>query len=468
MKSLYWFREDLRLHDNPGLLKALSESESVAPIFIFNKNYFTSPKESTKINYLWKAVNSLKEELRSIGSDLIVSYGDPTDILTSFVNKFSVNKVYYTKAVNNPDLDDLFFLKNIATITLEEFDNTFILPNHFYDVLPLDKGFFNFSLSWRSVFKPYFVREAKSIKLIDKFAKFNCNDLISLKKLGIDKTHIPEKIGFNTLAAKKLLTDFLTKKLKNYSDFKDYPNLNHFSFLSIHLSFGTISFQEIIRETLSFVKNNPSLEKQSNIWLDNLIKRDYAKILLKKFPDNLNNPHNINYSNFPWTTDTTLFNKWCSGQTGYPLVDAAMNQLNKHGYIHHRLRLIVSSFLVKTLGIDYRLGEQYFKCKLLDYDLASNNYNWQYIASVGPDSLPYFKVLNPIIQSIRFDKTGKYIKKYIPVLKELPSEILHEPFNYPDVLINYGVALNVNYPSPIVDHEVAKEFNIRLHKEFLE
>lgn len=470
MKSIFWFKDDLRLEDNPGLYEALSSSDSVAPIFIFDNAILSLPNEDLKTNFIWESVQSLKSQLRSFGSDLIIAYGDSAKILNEYAVKFKVDCIFLNKSMFPSYLECEANLKNnfhqteYKIITIDK--SSVIAHDHMVENGSPFNNFTDYLNCFNKLLNDQLIKGYDSIGLVHKFSKFTTKDILPISKLGYKRLKISTKIGVTHLDALNLVNDFLKKKMVNYSVLKDYPTINKVSFISPHLSNGTISPREIFRLTNDYVSLNPMSSKDSAVWLEGFIKREYAHYLAYHYPQALSLPHNQFYKSFPWVNDMDLFNKWCSGATGYPIIDAAMTQLNKFGYIHNRLRLIVSSFLVKNLGIDYRLGEQYFRSKLLDSDIAVNNYNWQYVASVGLDSPPFYRVLNPVLQSFRFDKSGKYIKKYLPLFKDVPSELLHDTMENIESLKSYGIILGENYPLPIVDHKISREHIIYKHNEY--
>ena len=245
--------------------------------------------------------------------------------------------------------------------------------------------------------------------------------------------------------------------MDNYHNTRDFPAVKGPSYLSIHLRFGTISIRR-----LASIAWQCELQgsKGAAVWLGELIWRDFYFQILSNFPHVAVGAFKPPYDAIAWEGGElaqTLFQAWCNGQTGYPLVDAAMAQINQTGYMHNRLRMVAGSFLVKDLGIDWRWGEQYFALHLNDFDLAANNGGWQWVSSSGCDAQPYFRIFNPVSQSKRFDADGKFIRRYLPQLAKLPTAALHAPWEAkPDLLKAAGVRLGENYPHPIVAHADAK------------
>ncbi|MDE2428244.1 MAG: FAD-binding domain-containing protein, partial [Burkholderiales bacterium] len=258
--------------------------------------------------------------------------------------------------------------------------------------------------------------------------------------------------------AHKLLEDFLVR-MKNYDQSRDYPALKGPSYLSVHLRFGTVSIRQLVQEALRQIRISANPGAQT--WLNELIWRDFYFMILHHHPHVTSRAFKPAYDAIQWETGPHAdahFAAWCEGRTGYPLVDAAMLQLNQTGYMHNRLRMLTASFLVKDLGIDWRRGESYFAEHLNDFDLAANNGGWQWASSSGCDAQPYFRIFNPVTQSEKFDTDGKFIKRYLPQLAKLDKRHIHAPWKVaPILLAQAGVSLGKDYPFPIIEHDVARQ-----------
>jgi deoxyribodipyrimidine photo-lyase len=302
----------------------------------------------------------------------------------------------------------------------------------------------------------------------DKFAQFSTQDMPTLSKIGFEETFVSKtKIGFSHEQAVKLLDSFISKRIKQYKKARDYPSVAGVSYLSVHNRFGTLSIRELFRAALKVRTKDAEIKENIDTWISELIWRDFYFQILYNFPRVAYEPFNNEYKDFPWENDMEKFQKWCDGETGYPIVDAAMKQMNQTGYMHNRLRMVTASFLTKHLLVDYRLGEQYFAAKLLDYDLSANNGGWQWAASTGCDAQPYFRVFNPTLQSEKFDPQAKFIKKMLPVLAQVDAKYLHNPSEYEEELADAGVILGEDYPWPIVNHKEARQHTLDLFKEFV-
>jgi deoxyribodipyrimidine photo-lyase len=281
----------------------------------------------------------------------------------------------------------------------------------------------------------------------------------SLARIGFDATDLAAlAVPTGVAGARCLLDDFLTR-IDRYGVARDFPSVKGPSYLSVHLRFGTLSVREAVRAA----RSNPG--EGSDVWLGELIWRDFYFQVLANFPHVTQGSFKPAYDAIDWETGARadgLFAAWCEGRTGYPLVDAAMTQLNRTGYMHNRLRMVTASFLTKDLGIDWRRGERYFAEKLLDYDLAANNGGWQWAASTGCDAQPYFRIFNPVSQSRKFDAGGKFIAQWLPQLADLPADARHAPWEAGALLLAAaGVQLGKDYPQPVVAHDEARAQTLR-------
>lgn len=472
--SLFWFRRDLRIQDNAGLYHALNGSDSVACMFVLDTTIlFELGSYDTRIDFLWHTLNNLKEELRALGSDLIIVEGDPKDVVPKLAKKYKVDTVYcnedYEPKARQRDKNvaDLLKEKKIAFFSLK--DQVIFAKD---EVLSAQgrpySGFTHYANAWKKKFKMEEIEEYECEHTYDKFAQFKSQDLPTLKSMGFEETHVSKsKIGFSHAEAKKLLQSFVSKRIKQYKKGRDFPSLSGVSYLSVHNRFGTLSIRELFRAALKVRTNDAEVKENIDTWINELIWREFYFQILYNFPRVAYEPFNSEYKNFPWENDMEKFQKWCDGETGYPIVDAAMHQLNQTGYMHNRLRMVTASFLTKHLLVDYRLGEQYFAAKLLDYDLSANNGGWQWAASTGCDSQPYFRVFNPILQSEKFDPEAKFIKKMLPIFASIEPKYIHNPSEYRKELEELGFILGEDYPEPIVNHKEARQHTLELFKDFI-
>ena len=471
--TLFWFRRDLRLQDNVGLYHALKNSDKVACMFVFDKGILSSlGKQDKRVDFIWNAVFNLKEELQNLGSDLIVIYDKPEVAVAKLAKKYKVNSVYanedYEPNARKRDQDISDYLeKNNITFNIFK-DQVIFAKNEISNgnKQPF-KVFTPYLNQWLNKFTINDIFDYTDEKLYIKLAKFNIDKMPSLEDLNFEKTNVSNiKIGFSNKDAKLILSNFCKNKIAKYDQIRDFPKMAGVSFLGIHNRFGTISVRELLRSAIEVKKINPNSSKGVDTWISEIVWRDFYFQILYNFPHVVYEPFNKEYEKFPWENNMENFQKWCMGETGYPIVDAAMKQLNNTGYMHNRLRMITASFLTKNLLIDYRLGEQYFASKLLDFDLSANNGGWQWAASTGCDAQPYFRIFNPILQSEKFDEQGDFIKKNLSVFKNIDGKYLHEPWKYADKLKDGGVILGKDYPYPIVDYKSSRQKTLDIFKSF--
>jgi len=426
--SIFWFRRDLRLEDNKGLSEALKSGEKVIPIFIFYKEILgqLEDKYDRRVDYIHQALGKINLELKESGSNLLTFYGKPLDIFKQLQKEYDVKSVFCNRdyepfAINRDDeVKDFLDSKNIEFFDFK--DQVIFEKNE----VTKDNGepytvYTPFSNKWKKLLTE---KDYVSVK-IDKtqFLKLPFKKILSLKEIGFEKTDF----------------DFEEPKLEckiidTYDEKRDFPALDATTHLGIALRFGTIS----VRKCVKFALNH------NKTWLNELIWREFFMQILFHFPKVVNYCFKEKYENIPWRNNETEFEKWCNGETGYPIVDAGMRQLNQTGKMHNRIRMVVASFLTKHLLIDWRWGEAYFAKKLLDYDLSANNGNWQWAAGCGCDAVPYFRVFNPDEQTKKFDKDLKYIRKWNPDFEKdiVENRIVEHKFARERALETYKKALN--------------------------
>ena len=302
--------------------------------------------------------------------------------------------------------------------------------------------------AWLKKLTPFFVRPYPVKKYASRLAP-GSGAMPALEDLGFERTDLNLKPG--VAAGRALFADF-KRRIAGYAERRDYPALKGPSYLSVHLRFGTVS----IRDLAGYAWKQGS--EGAAIWLSELAWRDFYFMVLAARPDVVNAAFRREFNALAFDQDESLWQAWCGGATGYPLVDAAMRQLNSTGYMHNRLRMVAASFLVKDLGIDWRRGERYFALHLNDYDLAANNGGWQWAASTGCDAQPYFRIFNPVTQSERFDAQGKFIRKYVPELARVDNRHIHAPWCMDAAHQEAaGCVIGRDYPAPVIDHAAARQ-----------
>ncbi len=428
--NIFWFRRDLRLHDNAGLYHALKTNFPVVPIFIFDKIILDKleEKKDRRVEFIRDTIVSIQEKLLKIGSSLEVFYGTPEQIFGKIINDYKVREVYTNHdyepyAINRDNIiKDLLAEKSIAFKSYKDqviFEKDEVLKD---DGKPYTV-YSPYSRKWKSIFTAFYDKSYPTKKYYGNFFKQKNKRIPSLEAMGFQETDkkFPSKSPADEL-------------IKHYSKTRDFPAIDGTSRLGIHLRFGTVSIREVVKKALEL----------NSTFLNELIWREFYMSILWHFPHvGHNKAFKPEYDNIKWRNNEEEFKKWCEGQTGYPIVDAGMRQLNETGYMHNRVRMITGSFLCKDLLIDWRWGEAYFAEKLLDFDLAANNGGWQWVSGSGCDAAPYFRIFNPELQTKKFDKDLKYITKWVPEFLEF------------------------NYPKPIVDHAAARERCIEVYKASL-
>jgi|688.fasta_scaffold278348_2 deoxyribodipyrimidine photo-lyase len=428
--TIFWFRRDLRLADNHGLFAALSKGEPVQAIFIFDKNILSklTDKNDARISFIHQQLLKLNAELAKLGSSLWVFYGDPLSVFKNELqakmpNNTSVGDVYanhdYEPNAIQRDaaINDWLLSKNNALLTFKDqciFEKKEVVKD---DGLP-----YTVFTAYKN--KYYKTLTAESFKSYDSqkyFTNFYANNgfpMPSLEEIGFE----PSEIEFPVIEFESIL--------KEYANTRNFPSVKGTSRISVHLRFGTVSIRALAKASFG----------KSETWFNELVWRDFYFQILWHFPYVVDSAFKPNYNHIEWRKNEDEFEKWCNGQTGYPIVDAGMRELNATGFMHNRVRMIVASFLTKHLLISWQWGEAYFAKKLLDFELSSNNGGWQWAAGCGCDAAPYFRIFNPAEQTKKFDPKFSYIKKWVPEFQEF------------------------HYPAPIVDHKFARERCLQTYK----
>jgi len=422
----FWFRRDLRLNDNNALFQALSNNNiKVVLLFIFDKNILDKleDKNDKRVNFIYEQLESINNKLLKYNSSILIKYGYPEDIWLELIKKFNIKSVYANHdyepyAIHRDNRVREILSKNeIEFFTFKDqviFEKNEILNNQNkpYTV------YTHYKNKWIELFSNKIIETYNTEKYLHKLYQINF-EFPDIKKIGFNRV----KVNYPKLEIDKEI-------IRKYDINRDIPYLDKTSHLGIHLRFGTISIRDIVKEAI----------KLNKVFLNELIWREFFMQILYNFPYVVYKPFKKEYENLNWDNNEENFIRWCEGQTGYPIVDSGMRQLNETGYMHNRVRMITASFLTKHLLIDWRLGEKYFAKKLLDFELSSNNGNWQWAASTGCDSVPYFRIFNPELQAKKFDKEFKYIKKWVP---------------------EYNSSL---YVKPIVEHEFARKRALEFYK----
>jgi deoxyribodipyrimidine photo-lyase len=475
--ALVWFRRDLRSEDHAALFHALKAARSVWCAFVFDRDILGAlPRADRRVEFIRDSVQALDAELAALGRRhgthgvrLVVRHGKAADEIVALASELHIEAVYA-----NHD-DDPYALARDASVRGALADLGVALHTS-KDHVVFERGeLLTGSGRPYAVFTPY--RAAWLEKLDDFYLKpypverhaaalaappqSLAAGVPTLAALGFMKTNLEVlKVHGGSAAANALLADFLGR-IDDYDAARDYPAVKGPSYLGVHLRFGTISIRKLAAAARARAASSPAgSSRGAEVWLTELIWRDFYQQILHHLP------HVVGHSCKPECDRVRFehgkhadasFAAWSEGRTGYPLIDAAMAQINQTGYMHNRLRMVAASFLVKDLGIDWRRGEAYFAEHLIDFELASNNGGWQWAASTGCDAQPWFRIFNPLTQSRRFDPQGRFIRRYLPQLARLGDDLIHTPWLAgPIDLEAAGIVIGRDYPEPIVDHAAAR------------
>ncbi|HET9054500.1 MAG TPA: deoxyribodipyrimidine photo-lyase, partial [Cyclobacteriaceae bacterium] len=400
------------------------ENKNVLPVFIFDTEILNALEDKTdkRVQFIHHTLSGLKQKLETLGSSLALLYGNPVHLFTRFAPK-----AVYTNHDYEPDArrreEQVSVILKKKGVALKTFKDLVIFEK---DEVVKSNGtpytlFTPYSKKWKAQLKPFYYKSYPTEKYYASFKKCEALPAPALAKIGFVETDtkFPERTIRQSI-------------LEQYHKTRDFPSLNGTTRLSIHLRFGTLSIRKLI----------PLALKKNVVWQNELIWREFYQMILWHFPGT-RHAFKPGYDQIKWRNNEQEFEAWCAGKTGYPIVDAGMRELNETGFMHNRVRMITASFLVKHLLIDWRWGEAYFARKLLDFDLAANNGNWQWTAGCGCDAAPYFRVFNPYLQTKKFDPELTYIKKWVP------------EYNSP------------GYPKPVVDHDVARARVLKAYREAL-
>lgn len=469
--SLVWFRRDLRHFDHAALHHALATSKQVFCVFVFDRAILDAlPQADRRVEFIRDSVIELDASLRALGGGLLVLHDDARTAIPALADQLHADAVF-----TNRDYEPAAIARDAAVAeTLRKAGR--VLHSYKDQVIFEQEEVLTQSGTPFSVFTPYKNAWMKKLHVeIDCLRPYDIDSyrerlasvegkrhacVPSLADLGFVQTNLQDlHLPSGMQGAQQLFEDF-AERLSQYDRTRDFPAVKGPSYLSVHLRFGTVSIRGLVRYAFETMRAGQGGNGAAT-WLSELIWRDFYFMILAQHPHVVDHAFRPEYDAVAWENGKhadQLFDAWCSGQTGYPLVDAAMTQINQTGYMHNRLRMVTASFLVKDLGIDWRRGERYFAEKLNDYDLSANNGGWQWAASTGCDAQPYFRIFNPVTQSEKFDPEGKFIRRYLPQLAKLPNKHIHAPWKLSKAeLEDAGVALGTSYPLPIVLHEEARE-----------
>ena len=487
--SLVWFRRDLRDFDHAALHHALRQSRKVFCTFIFDTEILdklqceaSALTNDKRVAFIHASIIELDAALRVMGGALIVRHACAYEAIPELAEVLQVdavfaNRDYEPQAVVRDNLvadrlkasgrewfsfkDQVIFEKcEVLTLASKLFSVFTPYKNAWLKKLYADE----YSDNAFAAITPYPIAEYSDRFATPEQAKSALTMSIpSLEEMGFaaaDISALQIPVG---MSGGSTLLDTFTSRMSRYDATRDFPALDSTSRLSVHLRFGTVSIRTLVQRAVDAIRLGEG-GRGAAIWLSELIWRDFYFMILHNHPHITERAFKPAFDRIEWEDGDNaqiLFHKWCKGQTGYPLVDAAMAQLNQTGFMHNRLRMVTASFLIKDLGIDWRWGEGYFARQLNDFDLSANNGGWQWAASSGCDAQPYFRIFNPVTQSERFDAEGAFIRRYLPALQKLSNKAIHAPWlASAQTLHSAGVELGNNYPLPIVSHEKSRQHTL--------
>jgi len=457
--SLVWFRRDLRPHDHAALHAALRAGGPVHCVFVFDTEILDALSEPAdrRVEFIWESVRALKTALEALGGGLHVLHARAREAVPRLAGTLGVSALY-----TNRDYEPRALARDAAVA--EALQAQGIAFHTRKDQVIFERGevttrtggdfsvFTPYKRAWLAKLTPFFVKAYPIEPHRTRFASPPPGELPALEALGFKRTDLgalgvePGSAGAaRTFAAFK-------RRIDRYHEQRDFPAAAATSGLSVHLRFGTIS----VRELAAYARQRGGAGAET--WLSELAWRDFYFAILAARPDVVDRAFRPQYDAIEFDDNDAYWQAWCDGRTGYPLVDAAMRQLNQTGFMHNRLRMVSASFLIKDLGIAWQRGERYFAARLNDYDLAANNGGWQWAASTGCDAQPWFRIFNPVTQSIKFDSEGAFIRHFVPELRRVSNERIHAPWQMtPLEQQAANCIVGRDYPAPIVDHDVARK-----------
>ncbi|MBP8902460.1 MAG: deoxyribodipyrimidine photo-lyase [Thiobacillaceae bacterium] len=464
--ALIWFRRDLRLHDNAALYHALQAARRVRAAFVFDTDILDGLEDRAdrRVEFIWRGVAELKAALEAHGGTLHVLRGSARERIPAFAAECGAGAVYAAR-----DYEPFAIARDAAVATALAADGRGLELVKDQVVFDTDEVLTAAGRPFH-VFTPY--KRAWLARLqrgdiaawpvedgLERLAIEPAAALPGLEALGFRATDLAGlKLVPGEAGARAALNDFRAR-MERYRAQRDFPAVKGPSYLSAHLRFGTLSIREAVRAALE------TGGEGAETWLSELIWREFYQMLLWHYPETVEHAFQRKYEAIAWPDPPGHFQAWAEARTGYPIVDAAMRQLEQSGYMHNRLRMIAASFLVKDLHVDWRLGERHFARKLIDYDQAANVGGWQWSAGIGTDAQPWFRIFNPVTQSEKFDPEGRFIRRYLPELAAVPDRFIHAPWKMtPEQQAGGGVIVGRDYPLPRVDHGAARARTLALYR----
>ncbi len=462
--TLLWLRRDLRLDDNAALYKALKQSQKVCAVFVFDRDILDLlPANDRRVTFIWQSVHALQQAFSLQGGRLFVLHGKASELIPTLAEHLGVDCVvaaedYEPNAIRRDDVVNLALTAKGIAFSLVK-DQVIFAKD---EVLSQKKTpltvFTPYKNAWLKTVNSFYLSPYPIASYYDRLWQpdLNIEEASSLNQMGFIEQSLLVQAG--EAGAAIAWQDFI-KRMDGYKAYRDFPAVKGVSYLSVHLRFGTLSIRKLAAEAWQRGGEGAAT------WLSELIWREFYMQFLWHHPTVSNQAYKVEWRDQPWGNRQDWFEAWCEGRTGYPIVDAAMRQLNQTGFMHNRLRMIVAAFLIKDLDINWQWGEAYFAQQLLDFELSSNNGGWQWAASTGCDAAQPFRIFNPILQSQKFDPEGKFIRKYVPELAALSSTDIHAPWDLTPMMRQAaGLVLGKDYPLPIVKHDAARKLALEKYE----
>jgi deoxyribodipyrimidine photo-lyase len=465
--NIWWIRRDFRLHDNPALHAALENADAILPIFILDPDFDSMDTVGEKrCGFLYANLHSLEHELNHRGGRLIVRKGAPLQVLQDVFTETRAKTIFAQEDISPYATQRDASIANRLPLVL-----TGGLTIHPPAAIRKANGnpytvFTPYSKVWKSHPLP------SSTSLLEAPGKIPVPEEVGSLPLPFEPSHSKQSpFPPGEKEAQKRLSAFIKghqAPIYTYHEGRNRMDLEGTSMLSPYLRFGIISGRQVVQAAVAAQEDAQTDEgrKGSQTWLNELIWREFFISILYNFPSVRQHSFRKDMRSIAWQNDQGDFQAWTHGQTGYPIVDAAMRQLLEIGWMHNRARMIVASFLVKDLLIDWRWGERWFMQQLVDGDPAANNGGWQWTAGTGTDAAPYFRIFNPILQSKKFDPNGDYIRRWVPELSSLPTKVIHTPWELSESKQReLGLRIGKTYPAPIIDHGFARQRTLNVFKQ---
>lgn len=464
--ALVWLRRDLRLTDNAALSHALAAARRVRVLFVFDSDILAALADPAdrRVAFIWASVAALKATLEALGATLHVVHGPARERVPALAAAWGAEAVFAARdyepyagardaavaAALTAEGRRLVLVKDQVIFDTDEVLTAGGRPFHVFTP---------YKRAWLARLTPADCAAHSGEAHLHRLLRESPAPMPALEALGFraDCQDVPA-VPAGEAGARALLDDF-RRRIRQYEVRRDFPARKGPSYLSVHLRFGTVSIRELVRLALQ------DGSEGAHAWLGELIWREFYQMLLWHYPQTATHAFQEKFDAIPWPNPPGHYTAWCTARTGYPIIDAAMRQLNRTGYMHNRLRMLAASFLVKDLHVDWRLGERYFADKLLDYDQAANVGGWQWSAGVGTDAQPWFRVFNPLTQARKFDPDGSFIRRYLPELAAVPDAFIHAPWKMSaSQQAACGVVPGRDYPLPVVDHAAARATTLALFR----